>query len=423
MTYVSKGYFEIGRCRMDLTEIKQKLSKYNQEHLLRFYDELDKEQQQELLSSIARTDFDVLVQAQNLPKKPERGVITPIKSMELPQIEARESEYREVGIKSLQRGEVAALLLAGGMGTRLGSDEPKGVYDIGLTRHVYIFQRLIENLMEVVDEAGCYIPLYIMTSEKNHDRTVEFLKEHEFFGYREDYVSFFKQEMAPATDYDGKVFLEEKWRMSTSPNGNGGWYISMHRAGLVKDAIDKGIKWINIFTVDNVLQRICDPVFIGAVEQGGYVSGSKVVKKVARDEKVGAICLEDGRPSIVEYYDMTDELMDAKDDRGEPAYNFGVILNYLFSIEELERIRECKLPLHIVNKKIQHIDDKGQKVEVEAPNGYKYEKLVLDMIHEMKNTLPFEVKRDRDFAPIKNRIGVDSVESARELCRKNGIEL
>lgn len=407
----------------NLESVKQKLANYGQEHLLKYYDELDEGQKEELLTSIEETDFEVLKQAEGLEKNAGRGVISPIGSMELSEIAEKEEKFRSIGIESIQRGEVAALLLAGGMGTRLGSDEPKGVYDIGKTKHVYIFQRLIENLLDVVNEAGSYIPLYIMTSDKNYDRTVEFLNEHDFFGYNKEYVNFFKQELAPATDYEGKIYLEEKWKLSTSPNGNGGWYVSMHKAGLVADAMKRGVKWINIFAVDNVLQRICDPVFIGAVEDGGYVSGSKVVRKVARDEKVGAMCLEDGKPSIVEYYDMTDELMDAKNEKGDPAYNFGVILNYLFSIDELEAIRERKLPLHIVEKKIQHLDENGNKVAPDSPNGHKYEQLVLDMIHEMKDTLPFEVRREYEFAPIKNKTGVDSVESAQKLCELNGIEL
>lgn len=178
-----------------------------------------------------------------------------------------------------------------------------------------------------------------------------------------------------------------------------------------------------MFAVDNVLQRIADPCFVGAVLSGECASGAKVVRKCAPDEKIGVICLEDGRPSIVEYYELTDELMNAKDENGDPAYYFGVILNYLFRVGDLEKIRERKLPLHIVEKKIPYLNEKGEKVKPDAPNGYKFEQLVLDMIHELDGCLPFEVVREKEFAPIKNATGIDSVESARELCKKNGIEL
>lgn len=408
---------------MNITEAKAKLAACSQEQLLKYYDELNDEEKQNLLKQIEETDFDVVDSMNHMDELNVRGVISPIASMELPEIEANKEKFKSVGLESIKKGEVAAVLLAGGMGTRLGSDDPKGMYNIGITKTVYIFQRLIENLMDVVKEAGVYIPLYVMTSDKNNEATVNFFNEQNFFGYDKEYVKFFKQEMAPASDYNGKVYLEAKDRLSTSPNGNGGWYISMVKAGLADEAKKRGIKWINIFAVDNVLQRIADPVFVGAVIDGGFVSGAKVVRKVAKDEKVGAMCLEDGRPSIVEYYDMTEELMDAKNEKGDPAYNFGVILNYLFSIDELDEIYNRKLPLHVVEKKIPHLDENGNLVKPEEPNGYKFEQLVLDMIHQMKNTIPFEVVREKEFAPIKNKTGVDSVESARELCKLNGIEL
>ncbi|MCR4789519.1 MAG: UTP--glucose-1-phosphate uridylyltransferase, partial [Treponemataceae bacterium] len=184
----------------------------------------------------------------------------------------------------------------------------------------------------------------------------------------------------------------------------------------------EGIEWLNTFAVDNVLQKIADPVFVGATIAKKCGVGAKVVRKAAPDEKVGVMCLEDGKPSIVEYYELTDELMNAKDAKGNPAYNFGVILNYLFNAVELEKMADS-LPLHIVEKKIPYIDAEGNLVKPEKPNGYKFETLILDQIHKMSSCLPFEVVREKEFAPIKNATGVDSVESARELLKKNGVEL
>lgn len=408
---------------MNRQEAERKLQRFGQEHIFKYYEELSEQEQEALQKQIEETDFSILDAVKDGKKEPQKGVITPLAAMQLKEIEAKKQQFKETGLQAIREGKVGAVLLAGGMGTRLGSDNPKGMYNIGLTKEVYIFQRLIENLMDVVKEAGCYVPLYIMTSDKNHEATTAFLKEHDYFGYAPEFVTFFMQDMAPATDYQGKVYLEEKYKMSTSPNGNGGWYTSMHKWGVAQKAMADGVEWLNIFSVDNVLQRIADPVFVGAVMENGCVSGSKVVKKVTPDEKVGVMCLEDGKPSIVEYYELTEELMNAKDDAGDPAYNFGVILNYLFKISELEKIRERNLPLHVVEKKIPYLDEQGQKVKPESPNGYKFEQLVLDMIHEMENCLPFEVERSREFAPIKNATGVDSVESARKLCRQNGIEL
>ena len=408
---------------MKYEEALKKVSEYGQEHVLRYYEELSPEGKAALLAQIEQTDFSVLVKATQADKEQVRGVITPIPAMKLAEIEEKKAEYTEKGIEMIRAGKVGAVLLAGGMGTRLGSDNPKGMYNIGLTKEVYIFERLIRNLLDVVEQAGNYIHLFVMTSEKNHEKTVSFLKEKKFFGYDENYVTFFMQDMAPASDYSGKVYMEEKGLMSASPNGNGGWFSSMKRGGVLDIVHNEGIEWLNIFAVDNVLQRIADPCFVGATAINNCAVGAKVIKKAAPDEKVGVMCLEDGRPSIVEYYELTTELMEAKDASGEPAYNYGVILNYLFRVKDLEEIVSKEMPLHIVEKKIPYMNEAGETVKPEAVNGYKYESLVLDMIHMLDSCLVFEVVREKEFAPIKNATGVDSVESARELLRLNGVEL
>lgn len=408
---------------MNYDQAFEKLASAGQEHVLKYYEELTAQQKELLLAQIEETDFSVLSSLKSRNNKGCKGKIEPLAAMQLPQIQEHESEFRKIGLEAIRQGKVGAVLLAGGMGTRLGSDDPKGMYDIGLTKEVYIFQRLIENLMDVVREAEAWVPLYVMTSDKNHEATVRFLKEHDYFGYREEYVTFFIQEMSPACDYQGKVYMEEKWKISTSPNGNGGWYSSMYKWGVAQKAMSDGVEWMNVFAVDNVLQRIADPCFVGAVIANQRAAGAKVVKKCAPDEKIGVICSEDGRPYIVEYYELTEELMNAKDENGDPAYYFGVILNYLFRAADLEKVCEENMPIHIVEKKIPYLDEKGQKVSPQSPNGYKFEQLALDMIHELDSCLPFEVSRNREFAPIKNATGIDSVESARALCRENGIEL
>ena len=408
---------------MDYTEASEKLKTYGQEHLLRYYDELSKEEQAGLLQQIEETDFSVIEALANRDKAAKKGQITPTTSLEIQEIEAKKDKYESLGIKAIQDGKVGAVLLAGGMGTRLGSNDPKGVFDIGISKPLYIFECLIGNLMEVVEKTGAWIPLFVMTSEKNHDKTVSFFKEHAYFGYRKDRIWFFKQEMAPAVDENGKVLLEEKGRLSTSPNGNGGWFVSLSRNGLLDVIHQMGIEWLNIFAVDNVLQKIADPVFVGAVMESSVEAGSKVVRKASPDEKVGVMCLEDGRPSIVEYYELTDEMREEKNEKGDYAYNFGVILNYLFSVSALERIMSHKLELHVVKKQVTYLDEAGRQIKPEEPNAYKFEQLVLDMIHDLKSCLPFEVIREKEFAPIKNATGVDSVETARELLKKNGVQL
>lgn len=405
---------------MNYTEAFEKLSAYGQTHLLKFYDELSDTERKSLLAQIEETDFSVIHTDMHVAK---RGVITPISVTELSEISARYSEFSSAGLEEIRSGHVGAVLLAGGMGTRLGSDSPKGMFNIGLTRELYIFECLINNLMDVTRRAGNFIHLFVMTSDRNHDDTVVFFREKKCFGYDPKFVHFFVQDMAPASDFDGKVYLEEKGKISASPNGNGGWYSSMQKCGMLDIVNSEGIEWLNVFAVDNVLQRIADPAFIGAVKLAHCVVGSKVIRKASPDERVGVMCLEDGRPSIIEYYELSDEMRDAKLPNGEPAYNFGVTLNYLFHVKELDEIVGRSLPLHVVKKKIAHIDSNGNPVDPDQPNGHKYETLILDMIHMLDGCLVFEVDRKREFAPVKNRTGVDSVDSARELLTLNGVML
>lgn len=409
---------------MNYNEAKELLEKNNQSHLLEYFDELNDEQKEHLLEQISEIDFDLIKLIENADTPDERGVITPLDAeVSIKEIEENADKFRAKGVEAIKEGKVAALLLAGGMGTRLGSDKPKGMYNIGETKDVFIFEMLIRNLMDVVDEVGVWVPLYIMTSEKNDKDTREFFEEKNYFGYNKDYVKFFKQEMAPACDFDGKIYLERKDRISTSPNGNGGWFISFNKAGLLEEAKAKGIEYINLFAVDNVCQRMVDPLFVGAMLDGGYVSASKVVSKAAPEEKVGVLCLEDGKPSIVEYYELTEEMRYETLPDGSLAYKDGVILNYLFSIKALEENMHNNLSTHVVKKKIECLDENGNAKKPETENGYKFETLVLDMIHDMDNCLAYEVVREKEFAPIKNKTGVDSVDTAKELLKKNGVEL
>lgn len=408
---------------MDCKEANNKLVKYGQQHVLEIAARLGCADDTELIKQIEQTDFEVIELGMNAAKETERGIITPIEVMSVDEIASKEQEYCEAGTRAIRDGKVGAVLLAGGMGTRLGSDMPKGVYDIGITKAVYIFECLVNNLKAVVDETGAYIHLFVMTSEKNNDVTVDFFKEHNYFGYPAEYIHFFMQEMAPATDYDGKVLMEAANRIATSPNGNGGWYSSIISAGLHKLIEKEGIEWLNVFAVDNVLQKIADPCYVGATIMNNCVSASKVIRKVDKEEKVGVLCLEDGHPSIVEYYELTEEMKDAVNEKGELAYNYGVILNYLFKVEELDKIVAMKLPPHVVEKKIPYIDDDGNIINPEEPNGLKYETLILDMIKMLDTCLGYEVVREKEFAPIKNKEGVDSVDSARELLKINGVEI
>lgn len=381
------------------------------------------EEQNQLKEQLDNIDWSILDNLLNKNNNNLRGTFTPLNAIEIPEIEKRKDEFKEIGLKAIREYKIGAVLLAGGQGTRLGLDKPKGTLNIGINKYIYLFEQLIHNLQDVVKEANCYIPLYIMTSNINNNDTINFFKEHNYFDYPKEYIKFFVQDMVPACDYEGRVYMENKKEIVMSPNGNGGWFSSMVKAGLMKDIKEKGIEWLNVFAVDNCLQRIADPSFIGATIVYGMESGAKVVRKASPNEKVGILCNEDGKPSIVEYYEMTEEMETLHKENGDLAYNFGVILNYLFSVDKLIKIVNNHMITHIVEKKIPYMDIKGEYIKPEKPNGYKFETLVLDMVHMMDNCLPYEVKREYEFAPIKNLHGIDSLDSARELMIKCGINI
>ena len=395
----------------------------NQKYIKAMMEKNTTEQNEKLTKRLEEIDFSVLEHIERKETVNERGVFAPLDAVEVSEIEARGAEFKELGLKAIREGKVGAVLLAGGQGTRLGLDRPKGTLNIGVAKELYLFEQLLRNLMDVTDEAGVYVPLYIMTSNINNADTTAFFEEHDYFGYPKDYVKFFVQEMVPACDYEGRIYMESQTEVAMSPNGNGGWFSSMVNAGLLSDIKERGIEWINVFAVDNCLQRIADPMFVGATIAYGCESGAKVVRKAAPDERVGVLCTEDGKPSIAEYYEMTEEMATARKENGDLKYGFGVILNHLFPEKKLAQLPDARMPIHVVEKKIPYMDVDGTFVKPEQPNGYKFETLVLDMVHMMDDCIPYEVVREREFAPIKNLHGVDSLDSARELMKGCGIEL
>ena len=409
---------------MTYEEIQSLLREKGQEQLLRFYGDLDEGGKARLLDRIGQIDWsfaETFAHPEDLSGKGSR--VEPVAGMRLPEIERSRAQFEEAGVRAIREGKVAAVLLAGGQGTRLGADGPKGAYDIGVTRHLPIFACQMHNLLEVVQKCGAWVPLYIMTSEKNDAETRAFWKENGWFGYPESEVFFFVQDMAPAVDFEGRIYLEDRDMPALSPNGNGGWFSSLTKAGLAADLKRRGVEWVNVYAVDNVLQRIADPVFVGATLLSGANCGAKVVCKTRPEEKVGVLCLENGKPAIIEYYELSPEMAAERAPDGSLAYLYGVILNYLFRLEKLEEISGQRIPVHMVKKKIEHLDGAGNKVKPEAENGYKFETLAVDLIKPMGSVLPFEVDREKEFAPVKNRTGTDSVDSARALLEKNGVIL
>ena len=406
---------------MDYISALSLAQKYGQQHLLKYFNELDFGQKLSLINDLKNIDFSYL-DCLNQKTETKMGEFSTVDALSVADVKANFNKYYEEGIKALARGEVGAVLLAGGQGTRLGFDGPKGTYNMGETREISIFELQMNNVKQVANACGNPFHVFIMTSDINDAQTRAFFEEKNYFGYDKDKIHFYVQVKAPTCSFDGKIFLEEKHKISSSPNGNGGWYASLVQSGLDKVVEQNGIRWLNVYAVDNVLQRICNPEFVGATILGGCACGAKVVKKACPEERVGVLCKQDGLPTIVEYYELPEEMANARDDDGELTYCYGVILNYLFNVEKLNKIYKEKLPVHLAKKAIPYIED-GKKVKPDAPNGYKFETLVVDMIKLMGSCLAIEVEREKEFAPVKNKEGVDSVVSARALLKQNGIIL
>lgn len=407
---------------MNYSIINKTIEKYQQAHLLQFMDNLSEEEKDNLYKQLEAVDWSFLDSLRKHTTS-NASVIQPIDALSIDHIKNQETNYRAIGLDAIKAGKLCLLLLAGGQGTRLGHDKPKGCFNMGITKEMSIFSLLMSHTMKVVQEAGTWIHMFIMTSDINYDDTTEFFRTNNYFGYNPEYIHFFVQELNPATDFDGKVLMSSPSTLALSPNGNGGWFSSMNRAGLLKKIFDSQIEWINVFAVDNVLQGIADPVFLGATIASGKMCGSKVVRKAFPGEKVGAICTENGKPHIIEYYELSEDMMHQQNPDGSLAYGFGVTLNYLFPISRLKETLDRKMPLHVVKKAVPYINEDGELINPTEPNAYKFETLALDLIHEMDDCLVFEVDREKEFAPVKNKEGVDSIDTARELLKKNGYEL
>ena len=399
-------------------QIERVLFKLNQQEMLTYMHSLPPEKQQKMRKQLESLDLSVFDYQEHrvIP-----SCISPSFAMHRPIIEENKERLTELGLEALRKRKVAAVMLAGGQGSRLDFDHPKGTYNVGITRELYIFECQIKNLLKVCEQAQRWIPLFIMTSVDNYDETVQFFKDWDYFGYSSAAVYFFKQEQLPVLDGGGKLMLKDEDTILTAPNGNGGWFSSLVKSGLQTVIKELGIEWVNVFAVDNVLQKIADPVFIGAVLEKHWASGAKVVKKLSPEEPVGTLCVEDGfRPTIVEYYELPERMRYAKNPNGEYIYDTGVILNYLFRVDHLENSLGVALPLHRANKKVTYQTFDGEKREDYA---FKFETLALDLIRLQPDCLPVEVLREEEFAPIKNKTGENSVETARKLLELNGITL
>ena len=399
-------------------EIKMLLEKFGQQHLLEFYNELNEIERENLLNQIEGIDFELsgkLYEERNEISN-NGDIIEPIPYVDKLKLSDEEVEtYTKMGKQAIMRGELAFATLAGGQGTRLGHVGPKGTFMLGINPDKSLFEIMCENLKQAKKEYNVYIPWYIMTSRENNDDTVTFFENNNYFGYPKEMVKFFKQEELPMLDQDGKILLETKSRIREAADGHGGIFEAMHKNNIIQDMDNKGIKWVFIGGIDNVLLKMVDPLFMGVAISSKVKLAGKSIVKANPEEKVGVFCKRNGKPSVVEYTEITQDMACACDEQGELLYGESHILCNLFSIDALKLIENEKLPYHTAFKKSAYISAVGDEIVPLSPNAYKFETFIFDAFNKFDDMIIFRTLRQEEFAPIKNKEGVDSPETARKL--------
>ena len=408
----------------NLEEIKALLKKYNQEHLLNSYDSLEDNKKKELLKQIESIDFELIDHLYDTTKQKKQNCsdeITPMEYLDKYKLGDKYKYYENIGKEAIKEGKLAAVTMAGGQGTRLGYNGPKGTYDIGLDSHKSLFELLCDELKEQGKKYGVTIPWFIMTSRENNKQTLEFFEKNKFFGYQKDKnIFFFIQGELPMIDTEGKILIGEDGLIKMAADGHGGIYESLVKTGMVEKMKQLGIEWVFIGGVDNCLVKMVDPVLMGVAIDKSVTVACKSVVKANPHEKVGVFCKRNGRPNVIEYSEITDEMAEARDKDGELLYGESHILCNLFSVEAIERMGSEPLPYHIAYKKAKYIDKNGDLVVPDSPNAYKFEAFLFDAFGEVDDMAVLRVKREEEFAPVKNAddVGVDCPKTARELYKK-----
>lgn len=406
-----------------MESLRTKLAENGQEHLLKFWDELSEKDRSELHQDISKLNLEEVTsylqkatyasscmlkntlddKVSPIPK----GSIGSVKTTSKKQLE----EYEKLGLQEIADGRVGVVLLAGGQGTRLGVSYPKGMYDVGLPSGKTLFQLQAERILRLQDiaEKECgkrgEIAWYILTSETTHDTTVSFLRKHNYFGLKEENVEAFKQGTLPCFTFDGKIILDEKHKISKAPDGNGGLFRALKKEGVMHGMMQRGIRSVHVHSVDNILIKVADPVFLGYCLSSHTDFGVKVIEKSSPHESVGVVCKVGDIYQVVEYSEISKETAELRYNDGQLVYNAANICNHYFTITFLHSIadhHEQEMELHVAKKKIPYIDDDGNRHTPTTPNGIKIEKFVFDVFKFAKQLAVWEGIREEDFSPLKN---------------------
>jgi len=414
--------------QLTFQELNKKLMQCNQQHLLQFWDELNAEQRAILISQIERIDFALIdeLAKSHVLNKPEVKIPDDLLPADyfsvLPSNDKQKKLYSDaekLGKKLISESKVAAFTVAGGQGTRLGYDGPKGTYPITPVKGKSLFQYFAESIKRYsVKYNNCTIPWYIMTSEMNHDETISFFEHNNYFGLCKENVMFFIQGVMPALDYSGKILMESKFTISLSPDGHGGSLKALMSSGALDDMQKRNIEHLSYFQVDNPLVTIMNPLFIGLHSIENSEMSSIMLAKTGPGEKLGNFCVSNGSLMIIEYSDMPSHLAEKKNCDGGLTFIAGSPAIHILSRKFIERLTsdgKIALPWHRADKKVPHIDANGVHIEPADVNAVKLETFIFDALPLAKKTIILEADRKDEFAPTKNKTGIDSVESCRKM--------
>jgi UDP-N-acetylglucosamine/UDP-N-acetylgalactosamine diphosphorylase len=386
---------------------------YQQDHIFLFWDRLDDKGKQNLLKQISGIDFTLLqhfIQISQAAKTTEEIQLKPPHVISLEDRKTKDTESLQVGEVHLRNGKMAAFLVAGGQGTRLGFDGPKGMCPVTPVRKKTLFQLHAEKILATSRRYDVTIPWYIMTSQTNNDQTKEFFEQNNYFGLRKADVFFLMQEMVPAIDRHGKLILDQMDHLFMNPNGHGGSLKALWDSGAISDMQDRGIETIFYFQVDNVLTKICDPVYIGYHVSCRSEMSNKVVRKLNAEEKMGILCMINDRFGLVEYSDISDEDMHATDKNGNLKFWTGNIATHIMELSFVirENYGGFHLPYHIAEKSIPYLSEDRRLIHPEEKNGLKFETFVFDALPDAERTVSIEVDRSKEFSVLKNKEGTNS---------------
>ena len=401
---------------------KDILKKYNQEHLLNFYDELNNEEKEFLINQICRIDFKQifdLYEASKIDETIPCNLIEPLPYTIKSKLSAEDILYYEkIGENTIVNGKYAVVTLAGGQGTRLGYKGPKGTFELDIKPKKSLFEISCDNLKKACQKYGVTIPWYIMTSIYNDEATKKFFEEKNYFGYPKDYIKFFKQSQLPLIDTSGNLLLEELYKIKEASNGNGDVFASMKKNGILQDIKNNNIEWISFCGVDNVLLKIVDPLLLGLTISHNNLIGSKTLFKKDANDKDWIFARKNSKPAIINSCHLTDSMKEAKDKNGNYLYREINMLAHLFNISALEKICTLSLPYHRAFKKNTFVNEEGMKQVPETPNTFKFETFIFDAFSLFDDIELLRVEEDDEFAPIKNFNGIHNPEVAKELYEK-----